>query len=141
MNDNARDRRLTVDPVQLVYARMLMWVVRIALAAIFVTFVLYVGRVLPAVVDVAQVPEVWHLSARNYAAETGRALGWQWVRDLEQGPILVFASLILFPAGSMIVVGAASFFYLRAGRRTYALIAFLEFLLLAIAASGLLSGG
>lgn len=141
MTDTAPDRRLTVDPVQLAYARMLMWLVRIALAAIFLTFALYVGRVLPAVVDVAQVPEVWHLSARDYAAETERAVGWQWIHNLDQGPILVFASLVLFPAGSMLIVGAASFFYLRARRRTYALIAFLEFVVLAVAASGILSGG
>ncbi len=120
---------------------MLAWLVRAALAAVFVTFAIYVSGLRPTDVDVSAVTELWHLSAREYAEEAGRAVGWRWVSELSTGSTLVFASLVLFPAGAMLIDGIASILYFRNRVPAYGVITLLQFLVLLVGASGVLARG
>lgn len=129
------------DSVQALFARLLSWLVRIGLALMFVSFILYVFGLVPSGIPVALVQDQWAHSADEFAAATGMQTGWNWVRDLLDGRALAFASLVIFPAGTIILTAAASLLYLRHKDKRYALIAALECVVLVVAATGLLSTG
>ncbi len=137
-----RENRISnIEPAQLSFASMLVWLVRIGLGILFVTFIVYASGLVPSVVTIADVPDYWHLSAEEYAERTNLEIGWAWVGDFEQGRTLVFAGLVFFPAGTMVLIGITVALYLRQKVPAYALIAFLELIVLIVAATGLLSTG
>jgi hypothetical protein len=138
MNSNSMP---TVEPVQQTFASMLIWLVRIGLGLLFVTFVIYAAGLVPSAVPLADVPDLWHLGATEYAAETDLETGWAWVRSLDQGRMLVFAALVLFPAGTMILIAVTVVLYLRQKVPAYALIALLELAVLVVAATGVFATG
>ena len=130
-----------IEPVQQSFASMLVWLVRIGLGLLFVTFVIYAAGFVPSAVPLAEVPELWHLGATEYAARTNLELGWGWLTAFDQGRTLVFAALVLFPTGTMVLIGITAVLYLRHKVPAYALIALLELIVLVVAATGLLSTG
>lgn len=130
-----------VDEVQLVYASLLVWFVRIALVTLFATFILYAAGVVGSAIDIADVPNRWHLSAGEYAIATQTEAGWSWLGSLDQGRMLSLAALVLFPAGTMILTAVAVVLYLRSRLPAYALITFIQVIVFAVAASGVLSSG
>ena len=130
-----------IEPVQQTFASMLIWLVRVALAFLFVSFVIYAAGLVPSPIPLDDVPDLWHLSASEYAARTDLALGWSWLRALDQGRTLVFAALVLFPTGTMLLLAVTVVLYLRQRVPAYALIAFFELVVLIIAATGLLATG
>lgn len=134
----AADARPPLDPVQDAYAGLLVWFVRVALLALFVTFVLYAAGVVPSELPVSEVPDSWHLSAEEYAAATGAPAGWAWIGALGEGRTLAFAALVLFPLGTLVMVTAAIVLYLRNRVPAYAVITLLELVVLVIAATGVL---
>lgn len=129
------------EAVQESYARLLVWLVRVGLALLFLTFLIYALGLLPAQVDLETVPQLWHLSAEEYIETTEKETGWNWVGSLNQGNVLVFGALVLFPAGTMLLLGVAAVLYFRKGVPAYAVISFLELLVLLVAAAGILSTG
>ena len=130
-----------VDDVQLIYASLLVWFVRIALIALFATFILYAAGVVGSAIDIADVPNRWHLSAGEYAVATQAEAGWSWLRLLDQGRTLSLAALVLFPAGTMVLTAVAVGLYIRSRLPAYAVITFLQVVVFAVAASGILAAG
>ena len=116
------------------YATMIGWLVSISLSALVASFVLYVSGLLPSSLPVETIPGLWHLSAADYAAATNRITGWEWITRVTDGRYLVYLSLVLFPAGTMLLVAIASPLYLRARAPLMALIALLEAAVLLFAA-------
>lgn len=128
------------EMVQGHYASMLTWLVRIGFVFMFVSFAVYAVGLLPAEVPLNEVPDLWTRSAEEFAEAAGTEQGWGWIRSLDDGQVVSFAALVLFPAGTMILIGIASLLYLRERNRLYAFIAALEFVVLVVAATGLLAG-
>ncbi|TVQ26317.1 MAG: hypothetical protein EA382_05605 [Spirochaetaceae bacterium] len=116
------------------YARMIGWLVTISLSTLVAAFVLYVSGLLPSSLPVETIPGLWHLSAADCAAATNRTIGWQWITQVADGRYLVYLSLVLFPAGTMLLVAIASPLYLRARAPLMSLIALLEAAVLLFAA-------
>lgn len=128
-----------VDEVQLLYASLLVWFVRIALIALFGSFILYATGVVGSAIDITDVPDRWHLSAGEYVVATQTATGWSWLDSLDQGRTLSLAALVLFPAGTMVLTAVAFVLYLRNRLPAYALITFVQVVVFAVAASGVLA--
>ena len=129
------------DRVQTAYARLLVWLVRIGLSFIFAAFGLYALEIRPSAITLAEVPELWTLSADELSEAADVALGWSWVAGIADGRVLSFASLVVFPAGTIVLITIAVALYLRDRDRTYALVAALESVILIVAATGILSAG
>lgn len=137
-----RENRIpNIEPVQLTFASILVWLVRIGLGLLFVTFVVYASGLVSSVVAIADVPDHWHLSADEYAELTDLEIGWAWLGTFDQGRTLVFAALVFFPTGTMVLIGITVVLYLRQKVPAYALIAFLELVVLIVAATGIFSIG
>ena len=137
-----RENRIpNIEPVQLTFASILVWLVRFGLGLLFVTFVVYASGLIPSILAIADVPDHWHLSSNEYAELTDLEIGWAWLGAFDQGRTLVFAALVFFPTGMMVLAAVTVVLYLRQKVPAYALIAFLELVVLIVAATGILSTG
>jgi hypothetical protein len=130
-----------IDRVQLQYASLLSWLVRVGLALMFLAFAAYAIGIVPSRLDLRDVPDRWTLSSDEYIAQAGIESGWGWTGTIDDGRTLAFASLVVFPAGTMILIAIAVLLYLKDRSWIYAIIAGLETLVLVVAATGIISGG
>ena len=125
-----------VEPVQELYAILLGWLVKIGLAAMFISFAIHFSGILPTSLDLARTTDFFHLSAAEFAEQTGGQTGWDWIRAIGDPRFLSFAAIVIFPAGMVLVITLAGVFYITHRNRTYALLAWLEAFVLIVAATG-----
>ena len=135
------ESRVSVDPVQLQFASILRWVVLVGLVLMFAMSVIYATGLVPSSVSPAEVPQLWQLSAEEYLEVTGGAGGWSWIRSIAQGQNLALAALVFFPTATIGMVAIAAGLYRKNNAKIYAIISLVEALVLALAATGLLSTG
>lgn len=129
-----------VEPVQIAYARLLGVAVLAGFVFLFAGFVLYSAGVPASGTPIDEVPELWHLSAEEFAERTSRELGWRWVRDIGQGDLLAFAAVVYFPSATLVVILIGGLLFARHKNTSYAIIAVLEAVVLLVAATGVLGG-
>jgi len=129
-----------IEPAQLSYATLLVWLVRSGLVSMSVLFVVYAAGWVPAAIPIGEVSTYWAMDASTYAVTAGVPTGWQWIRFLDDGGVLAFLGAILFPVSATIAALAAAAFFARHRVGVYALIALAEAVVLVIAATGVLTG-
>lgn len=129
------------DAEQLAYARLLGWGSSGGLALLVVTFLAYLAQMLPPLIHVSRLPQVWILSAREIAAQEGHPSGWQWLSLLHHGDISNLLGIAVLAGCSVLPLAALVPLYWRARERVYALIAATQVLVLVLAASGLVTVG
>jgi hypothetical protein len=122
------------------YARWLDALTRLASTATLAAFALYLAGVPAPAIPIADLPQLWNLPLDEYLARTGAPTGWTWLGEIGRSDYLCYAGLSLFAfvvllCNLSIVVPLAR----RGDRLTAALVA-AQALVLAIAASGLISG-
>ena len=134
-------RRTYASPEQLRYARVLDAGMRFGLGVLVCGFIAYVTGLVPAHVPLAQMPELWTLSAPEYLRATGTPEGWGWLGMLGNGETLPLVGIAILSgiSGLCFVV----LLPLYAARRDwiYGVIAVLEIAVLTLAASGVLTVG
>ncbi|MEE8441670.1 MAG: hypothetical protein V3S41_08120 [Spirochaetia bacterium] len=129
-----------IEPAQLSYATLLVWLVRYGLMVMFVFFLPYATGWVPAAIPIGEVPSYWTVDASTYAQAVGMAAGWQWVRFLGDSGVLAFVGTILFPMAATIAALAAAAFFARDRVAVYSFIALAETAVLVVAATGILTG-
>ncbi len=123
-----------------VYARWLAAGGKISMLLLVVTFLLYLTGAVPAGVPQAELVRHWSRSVDDFTRATGAPTGWEWAARLGEGDALCLLPIAALAAVSMIC-------YLRVlpvvipRSKTFAVIAALEVLVIALAASGLLTAG
>lgn len=126
---------------QLIYANLLDWGMRLGLAALVVTFAIYVFGVLAPHTPVDQVSNYWEMKASDYLAAANVSGGWSWVNMVGKGDFINFIG-IAFLAGVTIVCYLPIIpIFLKKGDLVYAAIATVEVAVLSLAASGILQVG
>jgi hypothetical protein len=134
-------RRTHASREQLRYARVLDAGMRFGLGVLVCGFIAYVTGLVPAHVPLAQMPELWSLSAPEYLRATGTPEGWGWLGMLSSGEMLPLVGIAILSgiSGLCFVV----LLPLYAARRDwiYGVIAVLEIAVLTLAASGILTVG
>ncbi|MEK9148543.1 MAG: hypothetical protein AAB267_00695, partial [Candidatus Desantisbacteria bacterium] len=75
---------------QLLYARLLKVMSRIGLGLLVITFILYVGKLLPARIPFEELSKYWSLSCEEYLGLTGIHPGWSWLSLLGYGDFAAF---------------------------------------------------
>jgi hypothetical protein len=139
--DGGSARRAYPSPEQLRYARVLDAGMRFGLGVLVCGFIAYVTGLVPAHVPLAQMPELWTLSAPEYVRATGTPEGWGWLSMLGSGEMLPLVGIAILSgiSGLCFVV----LLPLYAARRDwiYCVIAVLEIAVLTLAASGVLTAG
>ena len=134
-------RRLAECDPQIVFARNLRWVSVTGLIIITASFVLYILNLLPQRVPLETVTQNWHLSSREFIEKLELENGWNWIRYLSYSDILCFASIVFMAFGTPVSLVAVSGVFFIQGDRHYGVIAFLQFLVLCFAASGVAGFG
>jgi hypothetical protein len=126
---------------QITYAQWLDGGMKAGLLVLVVTFALYVAGALAPHVPVADLPRYWSLPVKEYLAATGIHAGWGWLFMLGKGDFLNFVGIAFLSGVTIACYLAVTPIFLRKKDRVYALLAIVEVLVLALAASGVLRSG
>jgi hypothetical protein len=134
---------------QLLYARILAAGMFTGLGLLLVTFALYVTGIMEPAVPIDALPEYWGLSAEHhlelinaqYLHREHALTGWWWLSALGQGDYLNFLGIALLATVTIVCFVGIIPMLLRKRDWIYAAIAVTETVILALAASGLLSTG
>ncbi|MEO5373201.1 MAG: hypothetical protein H7840_02855 [Alphaproteobacteria bacterium] len=140
-NNASGTSKVTATEEQIIYAKLLDWGMKAGLAALVVTFAIYVSGLLPPYIPVEQVSSYWGMSAHEYLAAANVQPGWAWVHMVGRGDFLNFIG-VAFLAGITIVCYLPIIpIFLKKKDTVYAAIAVAEVLVLTLAASGILHVG
>lgn len=139
----------TATPEQLLYADILEKGMFAGLALIIVTFVLYLTGIMSPAVPLDQIAGYWELPVKEYLAAINANFlhldhsptGWVWVTLLAKGDFLNFLPIAILSGVTMFCYAAIVPGLFKRGDKAYAFMAIAEVLILALAASGLLSAG
>jgi hypothetical protein len=134
---------------QLVYAKVLEIGMYIGLMILFITFALYVFRVVTPAVPLEQVSNYWTHGVHEYLEVVNDDFlhlehpptGWAWVGMLDKGDFLNFVGIAILAGVSILCYLAIVPTLLRKKDHAYLVMAILEVLVLSLAASGILTVG
>jgi len=135
------EAQLEATPEQILYAKILEKGMYIGLLALFITFALYAFGIMKPYIPVDKLSTYWSMNVHDYLHHAGIKPGWAWLGMLGYGDFINFVG-IAFLAGVTIVCYLAIVPVLfKSNDKVYAVLALLEALILAAAASGLIAGG
>jgi hypothetical protein len=129
------------SPEQKRYAAVLGVAMKIGLAAILVTFFLYVTGIIEPHVPLDKVSESWHLKGDAYLDKLDLEKGWSWVGRLGEGDFLNFAPIAFLASVTMICYLTIIPILLKNKDWLFAALAAAEVLILVLAASGIIPSG
>ena len=134
---------------QLAYAGVLnigMW---IGLFLLVVTFIVYISGVLPSYVPIEKLSEIpqgsnvqyWGMRAHEFNQAFNVPTGWGWTALVGKGDYLNFVGIAMLGGLSILCYLVILPILIKKKDRAYAVIAIVEVLVLALAASGILKAG
>ena len=134
---------------QLLYANILERGMLIGLALMFLTFALYVFRVLPAAIPLSEVSGYWSQPVHDYLVaindnflhQDHLVTGWSWVTLIGKGDFINFVPVAILSGVTIICYLAIVPGLFKRGDKAYAIMALAEAAILTLAASGLLAVG
>jgi hypothetical protein len=126
---------------QALYARLLALGTHAGLAVLVVLFGIYMLGIVEPHVPHDRLPELWRLPASRFLEQTGIAGGWGWTALIGRADILTLVGIVMLAACSVPCLVAIMPFYWASGQRILFAICALEVVVIATAASGLISGG
>lgn len=140
-NEELTNNYQAVTKEQLLYSRFLGVLSKIGLGLLVVTFILYVGKLLPPKIPFEELSQYWSLSSDEYLRVTGIQAGWSWLHLLGYGDYVTFVAISFLAAVTIICYLSIIPSYLRRGDKIYGWLAIIEVAVLIIAASGILKVG
>lgn len=137
------------DADQLLYAGILAKGMYLGLGILLVTFALYMTGMVQPGIPIEELPRLWTLSAHEYLEVVNHeflhrpdvVVGWGWMAVLGMGDYLNFIGIALLAAVTIVCYMGVLPSLFRKRDWIYATIATLEVIVLALAASGLVSVG
>ena len=126
---------------QQIYAKILSVLSKVGLGLLVATFILYVGKFLPAKIPFEELSKYWSLSCEEYLKVTGIHSGWSWLSLLGYGDFVTFLAISFLAVVTIICYLAIIPSYLRRGDKIYGWLAIIEVVVLLTAASGILKVG
>ncbi|MFZ5998625.1 MAG: hypothetical protein ACOYW7_14240 [Nitrospirota bacterium] len=135
------ENKLKATEEQLAYAKLLDLGMKLGLVMLVVTFIVYLSGILTPHVPVNDLPKYWGMSVHKYLEVTNIQPGWAWLGMLGKGDFLNFTG-IAFLAGVTILCYVRIIPILFKNKdNVYGILAIIEVLVLALAASGILKSG
>jgi len=130
------------DRVHILYAKTLDFVSHAVIVAMVVGYVLYLTGLLPLSIPIDAIAGNWHLSAADMQATLHHPSGWSFVSapgGVLHGDVISYMSVILLALATLFCLAVAVVVYLREKRPLFFTIALGQFLVLVIAASGIMA--
>ncbi len=126
---------------QIIYANILVIGVWVGIALMFITYFIYLTGIIPSHVEMSTIAELWGTGVDEYLELTHSPHGWGWVKLLHKGDFLNYVGFVLLALMTIVCYIVLLKGYLTKKNFLYAGIAFLEILVLAVAASGIFGSG
>ena len=126
---------------QMAYAGVLnigMW---FGLALLVVTFFVYISGALRAFVPIDDLPKYWTMRVHDFNAALHAPTGWGWTAFIGNGDYLNFVPIAILAGLTLLCYLVILPILIRKKDTPYVVIAVVEVLVLALAASGLLKVG
>jgi hypothetical protein len=130
-----------VTEEQLVYAKVLNLGMKVGLAALVISFALYVLGIMEPHIPLQDLPKYWTLPVHEYLKQTNIHQGWSWLYMLNKGDFLNFVGIAFLAGVSIICYLSIIPSLFRKKDIIYAVLAIVEVAVLVLAASGVLKGG
>jgi len=135
------DASLEPTPEQIRYAAVLEKGMYVGLACLFLTFALYVFGIMGPYIPHEEIPQHWSKDVQTYLAEANIEAGWGWVKMLGYGDFVNFLGIAILAGVTILCYSAIVPLLLKRKDTIYAVLAILEVLVLAAAASGIMAVG
>ena len=138
------------NPEQILYAGILEKGMLIGLVLMFITFALYVFGIMKPAIPVDQIANFWSTPVHDYLVNIDNNFlhrdgnlitGWKWFTLIGFGDFLNFIPVAILSGVTIICYAAIVPMLFAKGDKAYAIMAILEVIILAGAASGLLAVG
>lgn len=126
---------------QQAYARWLDAGMRTGLLLLLATAAAYLLGLLRPHLPLEDLPHYWSLPVKKYLVAAGIGPGWSWVLMIHRGDFLNFVGIAFLSGVTIACYLAIAPIFFRRGDRVYAWLSVAEVLVLALAASGVLSVG
>ena len=133
--------RSSITEEQIAYAVLLNWLGKAGLLVLVLTYAIYLTALVPPQVAIEELPQVWSMPVGEYVKRTGMPTGWAWLGMMGHSDCLTFVGLALLASATIICYLRIIPVFLRRREIVYGVIALLEILVLAFAASGILRAG
>ena len=132
---------LRASEEQELYAKILNTGMLICLAGLVVAFIIYCTGILEPLIPLEKVQSYWILSVSEYLEQSGIQAGWAWFGNLQFGDMLNFLPIAFLSLLTIVCYIAILPGLIRKKDTAYVVIAVLEIIVLAVAASGILGTG
>jgi len=126
---------------QELYAKILNIGMLVGLAGLVVAFIIYCTGILEPLIPLKKVQTYWILSVHEYLIQSGIKAGWAWFGNLKYGDMLNFLPIAFLSLLTIVCYLAILPGLIRKKDTAYVVIAVLEIIVLAVAASGILGTG
>jgi hypothetical protein len=135
------ERKLKATEEQIAYARLLDKGMKAGLLALVVTFFIYTTGILIPHVPVSDLPRYWAMPVHEYLKATNIHTGWSWLWMVGKGDFLNFIGIAFLAGVTILCYIRIIPILFRKKDSVYGIIAVIEVLVLALAASGILRAG
>ena len=132
---------LKAGPEQILYASILEKGMYIGLLILFITFALYALSIMKPYIPLDEISQYWAMNVHEYLEHAHIGTGWSWVGRLNYGDFINFVGIAVLAGATIFCYLAIVPVLLKNNDKVYAVLAFLEALILALAASGILAVG
>lgn len=136
-----KEQKIETSTEQLIFAKVMETGMYIGLAALFVTFTLYVFGVIKPHLTISDVPAYWNLSVEEYLLQANISTGWSWVGRLGYGDFINFIGVAILAGVTIVCYIAIVPAFIKDKDYVYAALSVAEIIVLVLAASGLLTAG
>ena len=109
--------------------------------ALIITFIVYLTGLFAPYIPVNDLSKYWGMPVHEYLEHTKIHPGWAWLNMLNKGDFLNFIGIAFLAGVTMICYIAIIPILFKKKDTVYGVIAIIEVLVLALAASGILSVG
>ena len=134
-------KELRATEEQLAYAKLLDLGMKAGLLFLVVTFVIYLSGILTPHIPVNDLPKFWSMSVHKYLEATGIHPGWSWLGMVGKGDFLNFTGIAFLAGVTLFCYVRIIPILFRKKDTVYGVIAIVEVVVLALAASGVLKSG
>lgn len=138
---STEQHNVQASPEQVTYANILFYGAWAGIFLMIFTYLIYISGLMTPHIPLHEVSNYWGMSADQYLHEANVEAGWGWATLLGKGDFLNFLGIAFL--GILTIVGYLTLIsaYIKKNDKAYSIIAILEVLVLALAASGILGSG
>ena len=135
------DASLEPTPEQVLYANVLERGMYAGLACLFITFALYGFGIMGPYIPREEIPQHWSKDVHTYLVDANIEAGWGWVKMLGYGDFVNFIGIAILAGVTILCYATIVPLLFKKNDTVFAVLAIVEVLALAIAASGIIAVG